>query len=134
MILLETQETFNFFFQDSYHLQSAIFLSLLYTRLCFHYTDTTNPLILKSKFQTSSHLQCWFVSDLIGHQNCCFSHAKAQLSLSLQAIWTDTMWSCLNNLTIIVVIVIAGNMDRHHVELFKLQAIWTDTMLSCLTN
>ena len=57
-------------------------------RLCFRYTDSTVPLLLKSKIQNFKPLAIFcactarFVSDLVRNPNCWFSHAQAHLSTS----------------------------------------------------
>ena len=56
-------------------------------RLCFRYTDSTIPLLSKSKIFSlyqSSVTTARFVSDLIGTPNCWFSRAQAHLILLIK--------------------------------------------------
>ena len=55
-------------------------------RLCFRYMDSTIPLLSISKISsllpssvTVQARLCQSLTDLVGHQNCWFSHAKAQM-------------------------------------------------------
>ena len=50
--------------------------------LCFHYTDSTLPLLSNPKFPVSSHLLCLYSSVCVGHvrkPHCCFFHEVAHL-------------------------------------------------------
>ena len=59
-------------------------------RLCFRYTDSTIPLLSKSKNFQPLTIFCdctgQFVSDLVGTPNCCFSRAKAEMFISGEEI------------------------------------------------
>ena len=51
-------------------------------RLCFRYTDSTIPLLSKSKFPASDHLLCLYRPVCVGTgriPNCWFSHAQAHI-------------------------------------------------------
>ena len=52
-------------------------------RLCFRYTDSTFPPLLKPKIFKILGFFCdctgWFVLDLVGIPNCWFSHAQAHM-------------------------------------------------------
>ena len=52
-------------------------------RLCFCYTDSTIPLLSKSKISSSNHLLCLYGPVCVGpgpNPKCWFSHAQAQIN------------------------------------------------------
>ena len=48
-------------------------------RLCFRYSDSTIPLLSKSKIFQPLLCTGQFVSDVVGNTNCLFSHAPAHI-------------------------------------------------------
>ena len=54
-------------------------------RLCFRYSDSTIPLLLKSEFQASSSFLCLYRPVCVGpvrKPHCWFPHEAAQMSFS----------------------------------------------------
>ena len=57
-------------------------------RVCFHDTDNTIPLLLKSEISSflPAFYNCtgWFVSGLVVNPDCYFSHAQTHLALKIK--------------------------------------------------
>ena len=60
-------------------------------RLCFRYTDSTVPHLLKSKISIFCDCAAWFVLDLVRNPNCWFSHAQDHNGLNQMEVYDKVL-------------------------------------------